>query len=49
MAIAWLMISDSLIQNILKEKARNVKHQIMISGCSLSAYWLGHYVGDIFF
>lgn len=49
MGIAWLMISDSLIQNIIREKQRNIKHQIMVSGSSLSAYWLGHYLGDIVF
>lgn len=26
MAIAWLMISDSLIQNVIREKQRNIKH-----------------------
>ena len=49
MTIAWMMISDSLIQNIIKEKQRYVKHQMMISGCSLSAYWIGIYIADIVF
>lgn len=49
MTIAWMMISDSLVQNIIKERQRNIKHQIMISGSSLGAYWLGHYIGDIIF
>jgi hypothetical protein len=48
-AIAWMMISDSLVQNIIKEKQSNVKHQMMISGCSLSAYWMGNYIADILF
>jgi hypothetical protein len=26
MGIAWLMISDSLIQTIIREKQRNIKH-----------------------
>ena len=47
MAIAWLMISDALIQNIIRERYRNIKHQIMVSGSSLIAYWLGHYIADI--
>ena len=25
-AIAWLMVSDSLIQNIIRERQRNIKH-----------------------
>ena len=47
MAIAWLMMSDSLIQNIIRERFRNIKHQIMVSGSSLTAYWLAHYLADI--
>jgi len=49
MTIAWMMISDALIQNIIKERQRFIKHQIMISGSSLSAYWLGTYAADILF
>lgn len=26
MTIAWMMISDSLLQNIIRERQRNVKH-----------------------
>ena len=44
---AWMMVSDSLIQMVIKERQRNVKHQIMVSGCSLTAYWLGNYIADI--
>lgn len=47
MAIAWLMISDSLIQNIIRERQRNIKHQIMVSGSSLTAYWMSHFVADV--
>jgi len=47
MAIAWMMVSDSQIQAIIKEREKDVKHQIMISGCSLSAYWIGNYLADI--
>jgi len=47
--IAWLMMSDSLIQNVIREKSRNIKHQILISGSSLTAYWLSHYISDILF
>ncbi len=47
MTIAWLMISDSLIQSIIRERQRNIKHQIMVSGSSLSAYWVGNYIADV--
>jgi len=47
MAIAWMMVSDSQIQAIIRERERDVKHQIMISGCSLTAYWMGNYIADI--
>ena len=48
-AIAWMMMSDSLIQNVIRERERKVKHQIMVSGSSLTAYWLGNYLSDIIF
>jgi hypothetical protein len=48
-AIAYMLISDSLIQNIIKEKQRNVKHQMIISGASLPAYWMSYYIGDVIF
>jgi len=43
------MLSDSLLQNIIKERESNIKHQIMVSGCSIGAYWAGNYVADIIF
>ena len=49
MSIAWMMLSDSLIQNIIRERQRNIKHQIMISGSSLSAYWIANYISDVIF
>lgn len=47
LAIAWMMVSDSQIQAIIKEREKDVKHQMMISGCSLTAYWVGNYLADI--
>lgn len=49
LTIAWMMISDSLLQNIIKERDRNIKHQIMVSGCSIGAYWAGSYIADVVF
>jgi hypothetical protein len=42
-----MMVSDSQIQAIIKEREKDVKHQMMISGCSLTAYWVGNYLADI--
>ena len=49
MTIAWMMISDALLQLIIRERQRNIKHQIMVSGSSLPAYWLSNYFADIIF
>jgi len=49
MTIAWLMISDALIQNIIKERQKNIKHQLLVSGSGLLAYWMSNYIGDILF
>lgn len=48
-AIAYMMVSDSLIQNIIRERQRMVKQQMIISGASLPAYWISHYILDIIF
>jgi ATP-binding cassette, subfamily A (ABC1), member 3 len=49
MAIAWMMISESVLRGILKEKKNNIKHQILVSGGSLPAYWIANYIADIIF
>lgn len=49
MAIAWMMISDAVMRGILKEKKKNIKHQILVSGGSLPAYWLANYFADVIF
>lgn len=48
-SICWLMVSDSLIRNIIRERQVNIKHLIILSGTSLRAYWLSHYLCDIVF
>jgi ATP-binding cassette subfamily A (ABC1) protein 1 len=48
-AIAYMMVSNSLVQNIIAERRRNVKHQMIISGVSIPAYWMSHYIVDIAF
>ena len=49
MAIAWMMISESVLRGILKEKSGNIKHQILVSGGSITAYWLANFIADIVF
>lgn len=46
-AIAFMLIADSLIQNIIREREKNIKHQIMVSGGGKVAYWASHYIGDL--
>ena len=48
-AIAYMMVSDSLVQNIIRERQKMVKQQMIISGVSLPAYWISHYLLDIVF
>ena len=46
-AIAYMMISDTLVQSLIKEKQLAIKHQIIISGGSKLTYWLSHYLIDV--
>ena len=46
-AIGYMMMSDTLIQSLIKEKQMAIKHQIVISGGSKVAYWLSHYIVDV--
>ena len=45
-AIAFAMIPASVVSQIVGERENNVKHQQMISGASLSSYWISNYVVD---
>lgn len=45
----YILVSMSIISNIVKEKEQNLKNQMRISGVSLTAYWLGHYLSDLIF
>lgn len=46
---AYILISMSMISNIVREKELNLKNQMRISGLSLPAYWIGHYISDVAF
>ena len=45
-AIAFAMIPASVISQIVGERENNVKHQQIISGASLSSYWISNYAVD---
>jgi len=38
-----------MVSNIVREKEDGLKNQMRISGMSLPAFWLGHYVSDCIF
>lgn len=48
-SIAFILISMSMMSNIVREKEQNLKNQMRISGVSLPAYWIGLYISDIIF
>ena len=48
-AVAYMMIADQIVQSIIKERQTNVKHQIMVSGASKTAYWASHYFVDFLY
>ena len=45
-SIAFAFIPASLIVIIVKERENNVKHQQIVSGVSLTAYWLSNLLVD---
>lgn len=47
--IGYILISMSMMSNIVREKELNLKNQMRISGLSLPAYWIGHYISDVVF
>lgn len=47
MVIAFALVPASIISFIVKEREDNLKHQQLISGVSLLAYWLANSIMDI--
>lgn len=43
------MVSDTLVQSIIKERQGNLKHQLMVSGATSASYWISQYLVDIVF
>ena len=48
-AVAYMMIADSIVQSIIKERQTKVKHQIMVSGASKLAYWASNFFVDFLY
>jgi len=46
-AMALAFIPSSIIVFIVKEKQQGVKHQQLVSGVSLFAYWMSNYLFDL--
>lgn len=46
-AFAYQMIAAAMVSGIVKEKYKKVKMQLLMSGSSVTAYWLGHYIVDV--
>jgi ATP-binding cassette, subfamily A (ABC1), member 3 len=47
LSIGFALIPASIISFILHEREQNLKHMQLISGMSLSAYWVSNYIFDI--
>jgi hypothetical protein len=41
-----MMVSDTIVQSIIKERQGNLKHQLMVSGATLQSYWIANYLVD---
>lgn len=47
--IVYITSAPSIMNNIILEREKNLKNQMIVSGVKLHAYWLGHYVKDLTF
>jgi len=47
--IVYIIVSPSLLRNVVEERELGLKNQMIVSGVKLPAYWLGHYVKDVCF
>lgn len=45
-SVALMMISDSMVQSLIKERQNKLKHQILLSGGSKIAYWISNFSVD---
>lgn len=46
-SVALAFIPSSIVVFIVKEKQQGVKHQQLVSGVSLFAYWMANYISDL--
>ena len=45
-SIAYMMMADTIVQSIIKERQGNLKHQLMVSGATLVSYWIANFIVD---
>ena len=44
--IGFIIYLSGLIQEKIKERIRNIKHLLYLSGCNLWSYWISFYIVD---
>lgn len=49
LGIVYVIVSPSLVRNVVEEREKGQKNQMIVSGVKLPAYWFGHYVKDVVF
>lgn len=49
MGITYIVVAPSLVRNVVEEREKGQKNQMIVSGVKLSSYWMGHYVKDVVF
>ena len=49
LGIVYIIVAPSLVRNVVEEREKGQKNQMVVSGVKLPSYWLGHYVKDIVF
>lgn len=47
--ITYIVVAPSLVRNVVEEREKSQKNQMIVSGIRLPAYWMGHYVKDVVF
>lgn len=49
LGIVYIIVAPSLVRNVVEEREKGQKNQMIVSGVKLPSYWLGHYVKDVCF
>lgn len=49
LGITYIVVAPSLVRNVVEEREKSQKNQMIVSGIRLPSYWMGHYVKDVVF